>query len=826
LVFAAQCAVPRIVPAFASEKLMDAPRKLSLFRSAHWMLLGMLVALGVSFYIGSHKFGVDIKDVYKDPYRLAALRDLVAAIEFAAPGTACPAPEIADLREKFPAGNLESLAADLQAISLKTQAMSQGSGKSLCFNWMRWQAAGVSRDKLQEALQAADWLAQGRRLENDLNWRGLGQAHATMPAQAPDSVFQQSNPWRGANGCIYLPSPSGVGLNYVDEHRNNKDLCPRMAPPGIDREQVKGLSRKTDPQSLDDPAWGIPDDLGLLLAPLNDIRIPEGLAYQLHTDASSDAPRQNHGPNQIEQRGRLTDVGFSVYLSLNPKTQALAQQWARCYTGVEKVCEDLGLKDKDSLRKLAAEMHEAAATRMVAVAIIDVASGKIEALGSAHTDCYQQDHSGLAHEKKCPNTPFRPHDDKDKNRLLNHALYVDAMPASTIKPIMALAFLQDNPAYRSGPALQALWHDLKTSNSQGFFKRLFCGDASQPWQWRECQRLRKSQEAARALGWNLGCDAQGAADCGQLDVLFGRPASDWLVAGVKPMGLYQLYGRLFTQAPSLEKAQSALMEEWARDDAEEDAGQGFRLIQDFRYEPSFVSACDRQQWSRCQGAYGMLVNEGWGQGEARVIPLGVAGMMARLAAAANGAQAQAFPHLVEHIGDAQGQGLDLAVERYAAPEPIAIDPALAKLVLQGMASHQTGGTAHSACANAFGAGACDQIDWIAGKTGTPSFHFDQYTLADISKICYATDGKAQAKCNLIPYKWYVAAFKTSAEANAPYDKAIAVLSERNWRQKTQRVQAPGDHEVNLSAELALRIIKALHPPVATPATPKKSKAKP
>jgi hypothetical protein len=202
-------------------------------------------------------------------------------------------------------------------------------------------------------------------------------------------------------------------------------------------------------------------------------------------------------------------------------------------------------------------------------------------------------------------------------------------------------------------------------------------------------------------------------------------------------------------------------------------------------------------------------------------------MVSRLAAAANGAKAQAYPHLIDHVGDAQGQPLALAVERYAAPEPIAIDQGLAGLVLQGMASHQTGGTAADACKNAFGAAAvCDRIDWIAGKTGTPPFRFDGDTLTEIRKLCYANDGKPKIGCNLMPYKWYVAAFKTGAAADAPYDKAIAVLSERNWRKKNGLVQAPGDREVNLSAEMALRIIKALRTPVAVQADPAKHKAKP
>jgi cell division protein FtsI/penicillin-binding protein 2 len=417
-------------------------------------------------------------------------------------------------------------------------------------------------------------------------------------------------------------------------------------------------------------------------------------------------------------------------------------------------------------------------------------------------------------------------------------LYVDAMPASTVKPVMALAFLLDNPAYRSGQPLKDLWHDLKTSNSEDFLDRLFCGDgvSGQKWRWQDCHRPQKAQEAANALGWNLGCAAAGSTDCARLDVLFGRPSGRWLADGTRPLGLDLLYGRLFTETPEPEKTGNLPVDGWAMEDSDDDS-RGFRLIQDFRFAESFAKACSQgdfcpecaghKRWRRCRGVGGKLANEGWGQGEARVIPLAVAGMVSRLAAAANGAKAQAYPHLIDHVGDAQGQPLALAVERYAAPEPIAIDQGLAGLVLQGMASHQTGGTAADACKNAFGAAAvCDRIDWIAGKTGTPPFRFDGDTLTEIRKLCYANDGKPKIGCNLMPYKWYVAAFKTGAAADAPYDKAIAVLSERNWRKKNGLVQAPGDREVNLSAEMALRIIKALRTPVAVQADPAKHKAKP
>jgi hypothetical protein len=47
-----------------------------------------------------------------------------------------------------------------------------------------------------------------------------------------------------------------------------------------------------------------------------------------------------------------------------------------------------------------------------------------------------------------------------------------------------------------------------------------------------------------------------------------------------------------------------------------------------------------------------------------------------------------------------------------------------------------------------------------------------------------------------------------------YNKAIAVLTERNWYRSgpnAGKVQSPGDHEMNVSAEIAFRIMARMRP---------------
>jgi len=63
-----------------------------------------------------------------------------------------------------------------------------------------------------------------------------------------------------------------------------------------------------------------------------------------------------------------------------------------------------------------------------------------------------------------------------------------------------------------------------------------------------------------------------------------------------------------------------------------------------------------------------------------------------------------------------------------------------------------------------------------------------------------------------PYKWYAAVFK-SDDKQPQFNKAIAVLTERNWHRTgalAGMVHSPGDTgEPNASAELALRIMQRI-----------------
>jgi hypothetical protein len=85
-------------------------------------------------------------------------------------------------------------------------------------------------------------------------------------------------------------------------------------------------------------------------------------------------------------------------------------------------------------------------------------------------------------------------------------------------------------------------------------------------------------------------------------------------------------------------------------------------------------------WEKCKGgAVVDVVAEGWGQGHARASVLGVAGMMATLAAAANGATSVPRPHLVDAVHGVAGsapirsRGFG-ALARAPAPSPLRATP--------------------------------------------------------------------------------------------------------------------------------------------------------
>jgi hypothetical protein len=142
----------------------------------------------------------------------------------------------------------------------------------------------------------------------------------------------------------------------------------------------------------------------------------------------------------------------------------------------------------------------------------------------------------------------------------------------------------------------------------------------------------------------------------------------------------------------------------------------------------------------------------------------------------------------------------------AEPNRIARDAA--EVIISGLSFSHRAGTARLACEQVFDARTCAQMDWIAGKTGTPTFPNDNRSLDDLARLCASVATKARRDrdaCGpLRPYKWYVAAYRTN-RADPRWNKVIGVLTERNWLADSGRVHGAGDHGPNPAAEIAMQI---------------------
>ena len=217
-------------------------------------------------------------------------------------------------------------------------------------------------------------------------------------------------------------------------------------------------------------------------------------------------------------------------------------------------------------------------------------------------------------------------------------------------------------------------------------------------------------------------------------------------------------------------------------------------------------------WEKCRGgAVVDVVAEGWGQGHARASVLGVAGMMATLAAAANGQAEVRRPHLVDV---AARRGADVRADARPrwragatrAPQPSRLARDAAEVILSGLSYSHRAGTARTACEQVFDARRCRDIDWLAGKTGTPSFPSDGLLArragAPVPRRRRRAPSQAPAPAARCARTSGTSRPTAPTGARGPWTKAIAVLTERNWLQASGQVHGAGDHGPNPAAEIA------------------------
>ena len=751
----------------------------------------------------------------------------------------------------------QRIAGELRGLDQALLHMSVGGNRRVAdavgFDSTRWAAA--AREALATPIEAPRYRGQtfnvrcadlgaavamlsrgGGRMLATLAWRGT-EVDRTVASWRPDQYVEisarnlaRANPWRGLPGCVYLVESGADGNDPSPAFfvRNAGAASQRVCTQPAVFDVSAGESAAAPPIAImgepgpdvaaGDLRWDVPPSLPTLLQPLDALLRPWGPVYRDFTEvarAPDDADAiDRYGSNRIALDGAQVDVGFSVDLTIDPRLQALAQKTAACYTGRQEICRSLGVhRGEDGNYAIGHRLLEQAVVRMAAIAIIDVASGRIEALAGALSPCTRQEYDGPGRDANCDTrlpygVRYRP------DALLNPAVFHDAMPGSVIKPVMAAAFLADanvgsrwlaaeRAAMRtaSPPMADSLRGQLMRSDSARFLDRMFCGDQG----FRSCERPWEVQSMASAFGWNEGCGAPNER-CGKRDLLFGRSVATALPDDLESMAEWVPYGRLLVE-PDGGKL-----------------GSPFRTRAPIALETAKVKRCaagadgrqgSKDDWAKCGGGVVVdIVAEGWGQGHARSTALGVAGMMAALAAGANGQDEVHEPHLIKAVrgvANAAPSSLGAAMARWAAAgsQPNRVSHEAAEVILSGLSYSHRYGTARLACEQVLDARACRDIDWIAGKTGTPTFPNDDRTLDELAKLCapgVQRTATEQTACGgLRPYKWYVAAWRTDP-ANPAWTKVIGVLTERNWLADSGRVHGAGDHGPNPAAEIAFQVV--------------------
>lgn len=483
-----------------------------------------------------------------------------------------------------------------------------------------------------------------------------------------------------------------------------------------------------------------------------------------------------------EPRSTTLGKGKDVHLSIQARTQEIAQGVAECYT--RKDCDLQGIAPSGDT------MLESSRARMAGTLVVDAKSGLIEAAASSYTPCYQAQHQGIT-KPDCLVLPEAP---KARAWMLSsRSLDATAMLGSVIKIPLALGHLRS----RSPLTLQdaRFDHVLSHSETEMFIDDALCAD--QGFNARcMTSRLRNAMDAAKTLGWQTHCPST-EPNCANINLLknlpahsYSAPAARWMTT---PLATHQTLLERFPPG-----------------------AQKFTL--------GATMACyaskSPKRWRNCQGE-GLVatVAELFGQGNATGGPVGVATALLRLVnlAQGNGNTADLTPGLMRP-GDTSGN--------VAAPAS-ADDRLAARRILDALSkTTHPGGTAHVACLRALGDRRGSRLDcgqggtgqWmIAAKTGTPLFPHDDITAQERLQLCRNVANMVKSpirqhawtRCQVAPTKWFAAVLGKKVGDQVDWQKVIVVLAERNWSAHTGKVDTPLDRGGNVAAEIAIATANAL-----------------
>ena len=577
----------------------------------------------------------------------------------------------------------------------------------------------------------------------------------------------------------------------------------------------------------------LPTNLGLMYSELSNIHashfdrqlLDAYQSYQQKNDQRSWWQKLTAPPiNSINVDGSDIKIGYNMALTLDPAVQTTAQQVADCVTNNPNGT-DCNNVLSPALQNVAGGMYENALVRSIGIAVIDVKTQGVLALASADSNCYRADNGDTT--IKPTGCPILWKKDWSKQNLMNHALYQTVYPGSTVKTVQALALVRANPRFKNmqTPEAQYLKQVMASSSTEKVANFLYCQRTTSAMSLQRdrqgvCPGMPAFKKASDDMGWSVNCADKGGVNCGFKDLLFGKAYNS------DPM----LQSRYFS---------GVLLTDGKQD----------YTTKQLQFTESQVASCVKANGGRMNGAcrqggdmLNASMNQVFGAGNAKTSVLGVSDMFANLLIADNGATQRRGVHLIEDLwgvnqiplrpkawrGDAQSQETLTTATSQLGAMPLGINQSdargalnlLSGTLLAGTGLGGGNGTAFAACNQAIGSCAWTQ-GVMVGKTGTPGFNYPtrqngrsfytpNVTASMVANLCNNADiraGKTQPSvaCYARPYKWFVYGLK---DKNGKWDKAVAVLVERNWT-KNGLVDDPRDG-INRAVQAGMILAKQMY----------------
>ena len=637
---------------------------------------------------------------------------------------------------------------------------------------------------------------------------------------------------KSLTGAVNLPNAQGADPNNAFNKTKN-DI----------QNQANGVLQTLQDKPTQDPKKRIastsktevalPTNLGLMYSELSNIHashfdrqlLDAYQSYQQKNDQRSWWQKLTAPPiNSINVDGSDIKIGYNMALTLDPAVQTTAQQVADCVTNNPNAA-DCNSVLSPALQNVANGMYENALVRSIGIAVIDVKTQGVLALASADSNCYRADNGDTT--IKPTGCPILWKKDWSKQNLMNHALYQTVYPGSTVKTVQALALVRANPRFKNmqTPEAQYLKQVIASSSTEKVANFLYCQRTTSAMSLQRdrqgvCPGMPAFKKASDDMGWSVNCADKGGVNCGFKDLLFGKAYNS------DPM----LQSRYFS---------GVLLTDGKQD----------YTTKQLQFTESQVASCVKANGGRMNGAcrqggdmLNASMNQVFGAGNAKTSVLGVSDMFANLLIADNGATQRRGVHLIEDLwgvnqiplrpkawrGDAQSQETLTTATSQLGAMPLGINQSdargalnlLSGTLLAGTGLGGGNGTAFAACNQAIGSCAWTQ-GVMVGKTGTPGFNYPtrqngrsfytpNVTVSMVANLCNNADiraGKTQPSvaCYARPYKWFVYGLK---DKNGKWDKAVAVLVERNWT-KNGLVDDPRDG-INRAVQAGMILAKQMY----------------